>query len=71
MLQYSLVMTVSDQYVPLPEIGIAVLEMPGCNREVVLIDVDAREALNAMLTMPSQAYARPALENQLSSWRHT
>lgn len=52
MLQYSLVMTVSGEYRPLSEVGVATLQMLARNREVVLSDVDAARALHPMRSLP-------------------
>lgn len=46
MLQYSLVMTVSEQHAALPEIGAAVLQMMARNYEVVLTSEDAKRRWN-------------------------
>lgn len=62
MLQYSLVMTVGEQYAPLPDIGIATLKMLAKNREVVLTDDDAKKAISPMLSLPPHPDVCPALE---------
>ncbi len=62
MLQYSLVMTVSDQYAPFPEIGMATLQMLAKNREVVLSDGDAKSAIQPMLSLLAHPDVRPGLE---------
>ena len=62
MLQYSLVMTVSEQYAALPNIGAAVLEMMAKNTDVVLTSEDAEKALEPMRTLPSFPDVRPGLE---------
>lgn len=67
MLQYSLVMTVSGQYTALGEIGAATLQMMARNREVVLSDADAKEALKPMLSLPAHADVRQALEQLKAS----
>lgn len=51
MLQYSLAMTVAGQYRPLDEIGAATLQMMARNRDVVLSEADAQEALKPMLSL--------------------
>lgn len=62
MLQYSLVMTVSGQYQALGEIGAATLQMMARNREVVLSEAAAKEALKPMLSLPAHPDVRQALE---------
>jgi 2-haloacid dehalogenase len=62
MLQYSLVMTVSEQHASLPNIGAAVLEMMAKNMDVVLTSEEAKRALEPMLTLPSFPDVRPGLE---------
>lgn len=62
MLQYSLAMTVSGQYRALGEIGAATLQMMARNREVVLNDADAKEALKPMLSLQAHPDVRKALE---------
>jgi 2-haloacid dehalogenase len=61
MLQYSLVMTVNDQYAPLQEIGAAILEMMAKDRDVVLSEDDAKTALLPLLSLPPHPEVRPAL----------
>lgn len=67
MLQYSLVMTVSGQYKALGEIGAATLQMMARNREVVLSEADAKEALKPMLSLPAHGDVRRALEQLKAS----
>lgn len=62
MLQYSLVMTVGDQYAALPDIGAATLQMLAKNREVVLTDEEAKKALGPMRVLPPHPDVRAALE---------
>lgn len=62
MLQYSLAMTVSDQYASLPDIGAATLRMLARNREVLLSEEDAKKALQPMLSLPPHPDVKPALE---------
>lgn len=62
MLQHSLVMTVSDQYAPLPEIGVATLKMLAKNRKLALTDEDAKNALRPMLSLPAHPDVRTALD---------
>lgn len=62
MLQYSLVMTINNQFAPLPEIGAATLKMLARNREVILTDEQAHEALAPMRTLMPHPDVRPALE---------
>src|ERR1700737_4969409 len=62
MLQYSLVMTVSEQYAALPEIGAAVLQMMARNYEVVLTSEDAKKALEPMRTLPPHPDVLPGLQ---------
>lgn len=52
MLQYCLVLTVSGKYQALADVGAATLQMMARNREVVLSDADAKEALKPMLSLP-------------------
>lgn len=67
MLQYSLVLTVGGQYRALGEIGAATLQMMARNREVVLSETDAKEALKPMLSLPPHADVRHALERLKAS----
>jgi len=61
MLQYALVMTVSDQYAPLQNIGASVLVMMAKDRDVNLSEDDAKSALLPLLSLPSHPDVRPAL----------
>jgi 2-haloacid dehalogenase len=61
MLQYSLVMTVSDQYASFGDIGAAVLQMLGRNRDIVLKTEDAKDVLSVMRTLAPHPDVRPAL----------
>jgi 2-haloacid dehalogenase len=61
MLQYSLVMTVSNRFQSLTEIGAAALQMMAKNRDVVLSDDDARQALRPMLSLPAHPDVKEAL----------
>ena len=51
MLHYSLVTTVANRHAPLLDIGVATLQMLARNRDVVLPEAEAREALEPMLTL--------------------
>ncbi|MBK4733020.1 haloacid dehalogenase type II [Noviherbaspirillum pedocola] len=62
MLQYSLVMTASEQHASLPDIGAAVLEMMAKNTDVVLTTEQAKKALEPMRTLPAFPDVRPGLE---------
>ena len=62
MLQYSLVMTVSDQYASFGDIGAAVLQMLARNRDVVLKAKDAKQVLSVIRTLPPHPDVIPALE---------
>jgi len=62
MLQYSLVMTVSDQYASFGDIGAAVLQMLARNRDVVVKAEDAKQVLSVIRTLPPHPDVRPALE---------
>jgi 2-haloacid dehalogenase len=61
MLHYSLVLTVSGQYRPFPEIGAAVLQMMARNRDVMLSAEDASKALEPMKSAPAHADVPTAL----------
>ena len=61
MLQYSLVMTVSEQHVPFIEIGAAALQMVAKNYDINLDASDARGVLAPMLSLASYPDVRPAL----------
>ena len=62
MLQYALVMTVSEKHASFIEIGADVLKMLARNRDVVLNDENAAKALKLMLTIPAHADVLPGLE---------
>lgn len=62
MLQYSLAMTVSNQYAAFPDIGLATLQMLARSREIVLHEDDAKAALGLMRSLPAHPDVRPALE---------
>lgn len=61
MLQYSLVMTVTEQYAALSEIGIATLKMIAKNHDVVLVDKDADDIVGSMRSLPAHPDVLPAL----------
>lgn len=61
LLHYSLVLTVSGQYRPFPEIGAAVLQMLARNRDVILSEEDAMKALEPMKSAPAHADVHDAL----------
>lgn len=61
MLQYSLVMTVSDQYAALSDIGVATLKMIAKNHDVVLGDTEARDIVGSMRSLPAHPDVLPAL----------
>jgi 2-haloacid dehalogenase len=61
MLQYSLVMTVSDQYAALSDIGVATLQMIAKNHDVALADTDARDIVGSMRSLPAHSDVLPAL----------
>lgn len=62
MLHYSLVLTVSDQYAPLPEVGAATLQMLARNSDLQLEEKDARQVLAGMRTLAPHPDVAPALE---------
>ncbi len=62
MLQYSLVMTVSEQYASFGDIGAAVLQMLARNRDITLKADDAKQALSVIRTLPLHPDVKPALE---------
>ena len=62
MLQYSLVMTVSNQYASFGDIGAAVLQMLARNCDVVLKTADAKQVLSVIRTLPPHPDVRPALD---------
>ena len=61
MLQYSLVMTVSEEYASLAEIGAATLQMLGKNRDVTISTAEAQDIVGMMRTLPAHPDVRPAL----------
>lgn len=61
MLHYSLVMTVSGQYAPFPEIGAAALQMMARNSDLVLDLEDAKAALAVMRSLPPHPDVKPGL----------
>ncbi|UVW28774.1 haloacid dehalogenase type II [Massilia sp. H6] len=67
LLHYSLVLTVSGQYRPLPEIGVAVLQMMATNRDVMLSEEDAKKALEPLRSAPAHPDVLPALDALRSS----
>ena len=70
MLQYSLAMTVSGQYVALADIGAAVLQMMARNSDVALSEQEAKEALSVMRTLAPHPDVKPALERlSVLGWR--
>lgn len=62
LLQYSLVMTVSDQYAPFTDVGVATLQMLGRNADIVIDAEDAKAALSVMRSLPPHADVKPALQ---------
>lgn len=62
MLHYSLVMTASGQYAPLPEIGVATLQMLARNSEVVLDAQEAKQWVAGLRTLVPHPDVAPALE---------
>ena len=61
MLQYSLVMTVSDEYASLADIGVATLQMLGKNYDVTISTAEAQDIIGLMRTLPPHPDVRPAL----------
>ena len=61
MLQYSLVMTVSDEYASLADIGVATLQMLGKNYNVAISTAEAHDIVGMMRTLPAHQDVRPAL----------
>jgi 2-haloacid dehalogenase len=61
MLQHSLVMTVSDQYTALSDIGVATLKMIAKNHDVALADSEARDIVGSMKPLPAHPDVLPAL----------
>jgi 2-haloacid dehalogenase len=62
LLQYSLVMTVSDRYASFTDIGVAVLQMMARARGMAVHDDEVRRTLNRMQTLSPHPDVRPALE---------
>ena len=62
MLQYTLVMTVSDQYASFGDIGAAVLQMLARNRDIALKADDAKQVLSVIRRLPPHPDVRPALD---------
>mgnify|MGYP003576772373 FL=1 len=62
MLHYALVMSASGQYAPLPEIGVATLQMLARNSEVVLDAHEARQWVAGLRTLVPHPEVQPALE---------
>ena len=61
MLQYSLVLTVSEQYESLADIGVATLQMLGKSRDLAISTTDAKEIVGMMRTLPAHPDVPPAL----------
>lgn len=61
-LQYSLVMSVSDQYAEFSEIGAATLQMIARKKGIDLSDTAAKETLSPMRSLPPYPDVKPALE---------
>ncbi|GAC1414225.1 MAG: haloacid dehalogenase type II [Burkholderiaceae bacterium] len=61
MLQYSLVMTVSEQYASLAEIAAVTLQMLGKTRDVVISDSEAQDIIGSMRTLPAHPDVPSAL----------
>lgn len=61
-LHYSLVLSAAGQFRPFPEVGAAVLQMMARDRDVVLSEDAAREALAPMRSTPAHPDVAPALE---------
>jgi 2-haloacid dehalogenase len=62
MLQYSLVVTVADQYQHFGEVGAAALLMVARNHGVTLSPEEARKAVASIMSLPSHPDVRSALE---------
>jgi 2-haloacid dehalogenase len=62
MLQYSLVVTVTDQYQHFGEVGVAALLMVARNHGVNLSPEEARRAVSFIVSLPAHPDVRPALE---------
>lgn len=70
LLQYSLVVTVSGQYAPFPDIGAAALQMLAQNAGVALSEVDAKAALAPMRSLVAHDDVAPALARlKAKGWR--
>ncbi len=70
LLQYSLVMTVSDHYAAFPDIGAAALQMLARNAGIALSETEAKAALAPMRWLPPHADVIPALERlSARGWR--
>ncbi|RYF37306.1 MAG: haloacid dehalogenase type II [Cytophagaceae bacterium] len=69
-LQYSLVMSVSDQYAGFSEIGAATLQMMARKKGIDLSEADAKAALSPMRSLPPHPDVIPALERlKAHGWR--
>lgn len=62
MLQYSLVVTVADQYQHFWEVGVAALLVVARNHGVNLSLQEARRAVSSIMSLPTHPDVRPALE---------
>ena len=62
MLQYSLVVTVADQYHHFGEVGAAALLMVAHNHGLTLSPETAKNAVSSILSLPAHSDVRPALE---------
>lgn len=62
LLQYSLVLTVNEQYATFQDIGAATLQMLARNRDITLKIDDAKSALSVMKSLPPHSDVAPALE---------
>ena len=62
MLQYSLVVTVADQYHHFGEVGVAALLMVARNHGLSLSPETAKEAVSSILSLPPHPDVRPALQ---------
>jgi 2-haloacid dehalogenase len=62
MLQYSLVVTVTDQYQHFGEVGVAALLMVARNHGINLSPEEARRAVSSIMSLPAHPDVRPALE---------
>ena len=61
MLHHSLVMTVSDEYASLADIGVATLQVLGKNHDVTIDTAEAQDIVGMMRTLPAHPDVRPAL----------